>query len=233
MAAYAAIASEYDRAVVEFSKAYREAAEDERAALRDKAPDRAAYGERMWRVAEENPEHEAATRALVWIVTYWDGRSERGIQAFDELIEHRIDSEAIGDIAMATGFFSEERAEQALDRMIERSPHRSVQGRALLVRAEGRARKLEAMRRRGDEKSGEAEAELAALLRSVASDYADVRSSDGKTIGDAAERMLFALDRLAVGKQAPEIEGENGKGAAMKLSHYRGKVVLIDFWGDW
>jgi hypothetical protein len=38
---------------------------------------------------------------------------------------------------------------------------------------------------------------------------------------------------LSLGKPAPEIQGEDVESAKFKLSEYRGKVVLIDFWGDW
>ena len=31
----------------------------------------------------------------------------------------------------------------------------------------------------------------------------------------------------------PEIKGEDVDGKSFKLSDYRGKVVVIDFWGDW
>ena len=37
----------------------------------------------------------------------------------------------------------------------------------------------------------------------------------------------------SVGAQAPEIAAEDLDGVAFKLSDYRGKVVLLDFWGDW
>jgi|GEM_PF-1801395 len=36
-----------------------------------------------------------------------------------------------------------------------------------------------------------------------------------------------------VGNMAPEIRGQDVDGVAFKLSDYRGKVVLLDFWGDW
>ena len=36
-----------------------------------------------------------------------------------------------------------------------------------------------------------------------------------------------------IGKPAPEIEGEDIDGKPMKLSDFRGKVVLLDFWGHW
>ena len=39
--------------------------------------------------------------------------------------------------------------------------------------------------------------------------------------------------RCKIELQAPEIEGEDLDGAKFKLSEYRGKVVLLDFWGNW
>ncbi|MGE5683237.1 MAG: redoxin domain-containing protein [Bacillota bacterium] len=36
-----------------------------------------------------------------------------------------------------------------------------------------------------------------------------------------------------VGKPAPEFEFETIKGEKMKLSDFRGKIVLLDFWGTW
>jgi cytochrome oxidase Cu insertion factor (SCO1/SenC/PrrC family) len=38
---------------------------------------------------------------------------------------------------------------------------------------------------------------------------------------------------LQVGRVAPDIEGEDIDGEKFKLSDYRGKVVLLDFWGHW
>lgn len=36
-----------------------------------------------------------------------------------------------------------------------------------------------------------------------------------------------------IGQLVPEIEGEDIDGVAFKLSDYRGKVVVLDFWGHW
>ncbi len=36
-----------------------------------------------------------------------------------------------------------------------------------------------------------------------------------------------------VGKQAPEVVGTDEDGKPFKLSDYRGKVVLLDFWAEW
>ena len=54
-----------------------------------------------------------------------------------------------------------------------------------------------------------------------------------KTIGEAATNALFELRNLSIGKVAPDIVGEDLDGTPMKLSDYRGKVVVLDFWGDW
>lgn len=37
----------------------------------------------------------------------------------------------------------------------------------------------------------------------------------------------------ATGRPAPEIIGKDLDGKPMKLSDFRGKVVMLDFWGDW
>ncbi len=37
----------------------------------------------------------------------------------------------------------------------------------------------------------------------------------------------------SVGARAPEIAGRDLDGVPFKLSEYRGKVVLLDFWGNW
>jgi peroxiredoxin len=48
-----------------------------------------------------------------------------------------------------------------------------------------------------------------------------------------AKQALFELRHLRIGKVAPDIVGEDLDGVKFKLSDYRGKVVVLDFWGDW
>jgi len=43
----------------------------------------------------------------------------------------------------------------------------------------------------------------------------------------------FQAERLQIGMEVPDIEGQDLDGVAFKLSDYRGKVVVLDFWGDW
>ena len=57
--------------------------------------------------------------------------------------------------------------------------------------------------------------------------------TDYKTYGEVATHGLYELKNLNVGDVAPEISGEDLDGVAFNLSDYRGKVVLLDFWGHW
>jgi hypothetical protein len=59
--------------------------------------------------------------------------------------------------------------------------------------------------------------------------------SETATENPATEKATAtpATDHLSIGKEAPEIEGDDIDGESFKLSDYRGKVVLLDFWGHW
>ncbi len=65
--------------------------------------------------------------------------------------------------------------------------------------------------------------------------YGDVASpgqGPAATLRDPAERGLFAVQHLGVGKVAPEIAGDDLEGKPFKLSDYRGKVVVLVFKGN-
>ncbi|MBT4693868.1 MAG: redoxin domain-containing protein [Planctomycetaceae bacterium] len=70
------------------------------------------------------------------------------------------------------------------------------------------------------------------LYQQVVDEYADVSYLRGN-LGDRAAGALFATKNIAIGKVAPEITAEDIDGVKFKLSDYRGKVVVLDFWGDW
>ena len=58
-------------------------------------------------------------------------------------------------------------------------------------------------------------------------------SLGGPTTGPSDAPSEAVKTGTNVGDTAPEIKGNNINGKAMKLSDYRGKVVLLDFFGDW
>ena len=62
--------------------------------------------------------------------------------------------------------------------------------------------------------------------------YPKIKTYHG-VLGELATREEYKLVHLSVGGTAAEIKGEDIGGKPLQLSDYRGKVVLLDFWGDW
>ncbi len=60
-----------------------------------------------------------------------------------------------------------------------------------------------------------------------------VKDFAGAPEAKRAEGQLFELDHLQIGMTAPDFEATDADGKAFQLSDYRGKVVVVDFWGFW
>lgn len=64
--------------------------------------------------------------------------------------------------------------------------------------------------------------------------YAKLRDQFGDTDpGKRAVHALFRIQNLQVGQVAPDFTISDQNGIDWKLSDYRGKVVVLDFWGFW
>jgi peroxiredoxin len=79
----------------------------------------------------------------------------------------------------------------------------------------------------GQNKKATAEAEK--RFERVITEFGQVTQWEWK-LEELAKPELSELRRLTIGKPAPEIEGEDLDGQRMKLSDYRGKVVVLTFW---
>ncbi len=66
-----------------------------------------------------------------------------------------------------------------------------------------------------------------AKLMAVADEVSD-KALASQITGAIKERETFGI-----GCTAPDIAGVDLDGVAFKLSDYRGKVIFLDFWGDW
>jgi len=72
-------------------------------------------------------------------------------------------------------------------------------------------------------------------LKKLAAEFAGVKVSTrlGDSISEAAQKRIFFIDHLTVGKRAPEFECELLDGKKVKLSDFRGNVVVLDVWATW
>ena len=71
------------------------------------------------------------------------------------------------------------------------------------------------------------EAEAKQCLEQLTIEYP--RSNEARE----AEGTLFRLNNLRPGMAAPDLEAVDVDGESFELSDYRGRVVLLDFWGFW
>jgi hypothetical protein len=85
-----------------------------------------------------------------------------------------------------------------------------------------------------EQDKGDDAEELRPLYDRLAKEFKDVKMPYGdETYGALADGWIFVRDNLQIGKVAPDFETVDENGVKWKLSDYRGKVVVIDFWGEW
>jgi thiol-disulfide isomerase/thioredoxin len=90
--------------------------------------------------------------------------------------------------------------------------------------------------KQGDSTAQKAEAEK--LFQSVSEDAdlgaTKITSGDREiSLGELAKRELFERRELLPGKLAPETVGEDLDGKPIRLSDFRGRVVVLTFWASW
>jgi hypothetical protein len=163
-------------------------------------------------------------KCWLWIVKHSDGSGSKSApQAIQALTSRYLDSEDLVDLASylryASWSIGKELTNSTLELLIDKSPHKSVRAQATCSLAYALLEESPG--------AGAARDRAHELLEKVRSDYADTKAAK------QAEHGLFELDHLQIGMTVPEIEGTDVDGAAFKISDYRGKVVVLDFWGHW
>ncbi|HZN58021.1 MAG TPA: hypothetical protein VFD71_08105 [Planctomycetota bacterium] len=182
-----------------------------------------------------------------------------GSRAFALLRRDHLRSEKLGRACQLAIFGFHSGHEAFLRAVLETSPHADVQGLACLSLAQfltDRLNRLEVLKDQdqpellerylrafGKEFVDKLRAqdrepvtrEIEALFARAAEGYSRVPIpvtyyGSGGTVGEKAEAELYQIRNLAIGRPAPEIVGEDQDGKPLKLSDYRGKVVLLDFW---
>jgi RNA polymerase sigma factor (sigma-70 family) len=111
-----------------------------------------------------------------------------------------------------------------LEAMLQKNPSADVRGNACFALATLRMSEA----RYGQNQQATADAKQ--LFERVMKEFGRVKRN-GTALADLARPEFFDLHRLTIGKTAPEIEGTDLNGQSVKLSDYRGQVVLLIFWG--
>jgi hypothetical protein len=157
-------------------------------------------------------------------------QGKRHVRQFAENYLSQMKPDRIAQLCQALSYTTDEVNEALLRTFLEKDSRREVQGLASLTLAQVLKRRLEMTPAGSEATASQVRTESEKLLRRASDQFGDVKSAAGGTVGDKAQLELDDLLHLAVGKVAPDIEGQDQDGNKFKLSDYRGKVILLDFW---
>ena len=184
---------------------------------------------RYLELAEQNSKDPAAGEALVMVFRMGGPTSAEAEKAADLIIKNGLYQPAVVSILPALARTNAPYLERLLRDASEHAKAKDDRGQATFALAEYVKGKAE---RPGADSKFEAEAEK--LFQTVMEKYADVKGPYGRMkLGGMAKGALNEWKNLIIGKKVPDIEGEDIDGVKFKLSDYRGKVVMLDFWGNW
>ncbi len=168
---------------------------------------------------------DAAIPFLLWILRNapLTGDKDTVDATAETLTTAHLKSRELGEVPIAISTCSrligEDRAAELLRRIEAGSPDGDISARATLARVGG------ALRNAPTSSEIYANAKLEALRAAAA-------ASD-EAIQIEVTGIIDGREKLVIGEVAPDIAGIDLDGVAFKLSDYKGKVVMLDFWGDW
>lgn len=177
-------------------------------------------------LAEKHPAAEETFHLLTEFVELGGGHAKRAVEL---LAAHHAGKPWVKAALPGLAKSDDPAAADLLAAVAKDNPDRASRGLAHLFLGISHKRQAAAAPE-GRQKAHVAAAEKA--LAAAAADYADVRLGPGEKVGRTAAAQLAGLKNLpnlAVGRVAPDIAGEDLDGKPLKLSDYRGKVVVLAF----
>jgi hypothetical protein len=229
----AALIKAYDAAEAKFYEPYENAKTDEeqRTVRLDFGKHPAGeYRPKFERIAVAARGTDVGLDATVKILALRQAQGGNPAPAFDpidELVKNYSDSPRLDKVCSQVRYASYAnpgKAEAAL-RAWCGSKHRAVQAAAMASLAD-----VLSNRRAGRQASLD---EARILYEGLRTAFASLKDPYGREYAKLASAALFEMDRLQVGMTAPDFEGVDQNGKRVKLSDFRGKVVVLDFWGFW
>ena len=166
-----------------------------------------------------NPGGSASLDGIDWLLRYSD---QKGVNPalYNVLETHHLHNEKLQAIVLKMARSRTPETQNFLTTVSEKSKIKDARGAAIL----SLMKRIERDKEKKDEHT--------ALSQKLFAEHADL-IINGRNVTKSIKAKREAEEKLAIGKVAPEIIGKDVDGKEMKLSDYRGKIVVLDFWGDW
>lgn len=222
-----AIIKEYNEAQSVVSQKFHAAKTDkERQEIMKSWQNTEVYAKRIMAVVASDPKSAKAPKGLLWVTVR--GPAAMKEEAFEMMLKDYADSKEMVQYASYLGQ-AYARGEDKLKRIIDKASSKEVKRSAKMCLANLMDEQADMLE---DEAKAKAKREEAlAMLRDLVREEKEDASSP--ELLAKLEQKIFQIERLSVGAEAPDIVGTDHDGQEFKLSDYRGKVVLLDFWGYW
>lgn len=166
---------------------------------------------------------EGVDQVLGWVVE--NGGAEERKRVGDLLWSVPANDRLVLKYVRVLGFYGEEdQLKKTIEKMDKGSLQHEARFRLAALIAEDAERNLTLTDAKRAARNKEATAILDKLGREEGLD---------ELLGRWIGKLSYKLNHLVVGCEAPEIEGVDQAGEKFRLSEYRGKVVLLPFWGYW
>jgi hypothetical protein len=227
-----ALKDEWNKQVEEFRKAYTDAKtpEEKNKVLSQKRPQPEGFAGRFLDLAQKNQKDPVAVDALIWVATMTREGKENET-ALDILGKEHVEDARMTQVAQRLSFSDSPAAEKFLRTLLAKSKKQETQTWAAFALGSYLKSQAENFKTSPETAAKELK-EAAQLLERVERDGGEIKSVR-ETLAAQAKDTLYELRNLSLGMKTPEIEGEDLDAKKFKLSDYKGKVVLLDFWGNW
>jgi hypothetical protein len=172
---------------------------------------------------EKNPTDPAAEEVLLW-ATDNSGLNSRALEL---LAKHFPRAQRTGELCSGLIYIND--SERYLRKILEVNQHRKGLMNATVALAGLLKSNSEQLQLKDPARATNDRKEAEQLLTTLPEKYPDLPAH----LKTKANDILLDMRKFGIGQQAPEIEGEDADGQRFKLSDYRGKVVVLDFWANW
>lgn len=212
--------------------------EAERNAVREEALKLSPqFADRLLALASKEAKSREAFEPLVQALLLGRG-SETSKIAAQLLAEHHTSDPRLPRLLPALANQGGEAGTLLLEVLAEKATDRQVRGLALLYHGAGLLEQADmpGPSPLSPEKRQAAYAQAEKVLHQAVKDFGDVKiptPAGEQTVAKAAEEHLFVLHHLTIGKVLPDAEVQDLDGKKVKVSDYRGKVVVLDIWATW